>query len=415
MRYLPLAFVLLFAGCGDEDEGSSGRVLLRGTSSPSDPGAIPPPGPGPNPFDDAALTTYRITLAAEDWDAMVANPRDDSFWRLCTVEWQGERYPDCGIQPAGNRSRIPGNPKPSFRIKFDQFVLNREFHRFSSLKFDSMYHDSSMMRCRLEYPVYQQRRVPSPQYVHARIEVNGAYKGVYGIEERVKKEFVRKRFGLPVNQLYSWTASGTMHDLLWAGPDPVTNYVPRMWAPEIPELPPDAEGVREICYRLNMDVVRLPEIFDVESFLNFIAVETLLGEGDNYVAGTDGLRTANIRLYKSPLTGKYLILPWDCDQGFFRPQTGITEPFQNRLLTKILVLENAQNLERYKQILRELIEGPYATPLMHARVDYIFNQIKDAVLEDPVKPYSYSSFEGAVRSIKSYITRRNDGFLQQLR
>jgi len=415
MKYGALAGLLaLLAACGDENEGAASVAL-----SPTGPGPNPAPPPppstaaGPHPFDDARLTSYRITLAQTDWDSIVADPFNDT-WRRCNVEWEGRTYADCALRPAGDRSRIAGNPKPSFRVKFDEFVPNREFHKFSSIKFDALIHDRSMMRARLEYPVYVSRGVPAPQYVHCRMYVNGAYKGLYGAEERVSKEFLRKRFGTPVNQLYEWTASGTMHDVLWAGWDPATNYAPRMWIPEIEELPPDAEGVRSLCYALNNDLPLFDTLFEVDSFLNFIAVETLLGEGDNYVAGPNGTRTANIKLCKVPATGKYMILPSDCDQGFFRPQNTITDPFQNRILTRNLILWSPANLSRYKTILRELIQGPFATSPMHARVDYVMDQIRQAAVEDPLKPYGNDSFEWEVQGIKSYIANRNSAFSSQV-
>lgn len=394
---------ILLAGCGDPDEGGAQSILSAG-----------PEPAGPDPFDPSVLTTYEITIDPADWDAMVADPADETY-RRCAVAWRGETYADVAVRPAGNRSLIPGNPKPSLKLKFDWFVAAREFHRFSSLKLDAVIHDASMMKARLEYPVYAARGVPAPRYVHCRLYVNGAYKGLYGVEERVTREYVRKHFGRPVRQLYRWAASGTMHDLIWTGWDPITNYVPRMWIPLIEELGPEAEGVRELCYALHNDLPLVPGLLDVESFLNFIASETLLGEGDNYVAGSTGTRTANIRLYRPPTTGKYMILPWDCDQGFWRRETGITYAFENRVLTNRLILQNAANFERYRQILRELIAGPLDADRMAARVDFIFEQIKEAAFEDPYKLYTNESFVFHVEHIKQYVRERNAAFLPQLR
>lgn len=404
-RVIGVALLALLAACGDEGEGRLTQQILG-------PGPNPPGG-GPDPFNDRVLATWRLTLDPADWDRIVADPHDNT-WRRATVEWQGELYADVAVRPSGNRSRIPGNPKPSLRLEFDELLPGREFHGYSTIKLDAMIHDSTMMHARLEYPVYTSRGVPAPRYAHARLYVNGQYKGLYGVEERVGKEFVRKRLGRPVQQLYRWAASATMHDLLWVGPEPAANYVPRMWVPEIEELPPDAEGVRELCRRLHEDPSRVPEIFDVESFLNLIAAETLLGEGDQYVAGYDGERSANIHLYRAPATGKYMILPWDCDQGFWRPETGITHGFGNRVLTRVLILGNPAHLARYRQVLRELIAGPFATERVHARVEDVLAQIRAAAYEDPLKPWTSETFEARVQALKRYVADRNAAFLGQL-
>jgi spore coat protein H len=273
-----------------------------------------------------------------------------------------------------------------------------------------MLNDHALMKARLEYGVFNDRGVPAPRYAHCRLYVNGDYKGLYGAEERMSREFVRKRFGAPVNQLYEWIG---MDDLRWSGPDPA-QYVPTMWLPKIEELPWDAAPVRDFVNALNNDLPSLPGHFDVESFLNYIAVETVLGEGDLYVAGFTGERTANIYLYRSPASGKYMILPFDADQGFWRPEHGITQWFENRILTRNVVLWAPDNLSRYRQILRELIDGPYATDRMKARVDSIYRQIEQAAFEDPYKPRDNATFQARVQEIKTYIEGRNAAFRAQL-
>jgi hypothetical protein len=411
-RAIVAAGLALLAACGDSQEGTTSS----GGSPPGvipDPSVPPPPPPGPDPFDDTRLTTYEITLDPADWNAMVADPHDNT-WRRCSVRWQGELYLDVGIRPSGDRSRIPGNPKPSLRLEFDEFILDREFHGFSTLKLDAVIHDASMMRSRLQYPVYVMRGVPAPRYVHGRVLVNGEYKGLYGVEERVGKEFCRKRFGRPVQQLYEWGRSSTMYDLIWTGWDPITNYVPRMWVPTIEELPSGDEFVRQMIYALNNDLSLLPPLFDVDRFLNYMAAETLTGEGDAYVAGRDGERTANIWMYHSPISGQLTFIPWDRDQGFWQVDMGITHGFENRVLTRNLILDVPANLARYKQILRELIEGPYRTVPMQARVDSIADQIRQAAYEDVLKRYSNEEFEWFILHIKDYIAERNAAFLQQV-
>lgn len=381
---------LIIASCGDGDS---------------------PVAAGKDPFDENVLTTYEVTLDPADWDAMVADPWNET-WRRCTLVWEGETYPDVAIRPSGERSRIPGNPKPSLRLEFDEFLPDREFHEYSTLKLDAMTHDSSMMRARLQYPYYRAAGVEAPRCVHLRLVVNGAFKGLYGLEERIGREFLRKRFGRPVGQYYEFRES--TWDVVWAGPEP-TWYVPGMWIPDFDDLPSDAEAVRDLVDVINNRADEASAVFDVDRFIGFMAAEMLQGESDAYMAGVNADDVPqNLFLYRNPATGKFLLLPWDRDQGFSRRQTGVTFAFDRRILTRNLILWQPAILEQYRLRLRTMIEGPCSTPAIHARIDFIFNQIEAAAREDPLRPYSFDEVRDRAAEIKDYVEERNRLFLEQV-
>lgn len=378
---------LLLAGCGDGKEGAR------------------------DPFDDRVLTTYELTLDPGDWNAMVADPFDNT-WRRCTVRWEGETFADVAVRPSGERSRIPGNPKPSFRLEFDEFVPDREFHQYSTLKLDAMTHDPTLMRARLQYPYYEAAGVPAPKYVHCRLVVNGALKGLYGVEERIGREFLRKRFGRPLNQYYEFREATA--DVEWWGPDP-SIYVPLMWIPDFEDLPADAEAVRDLHDVLNNDPARASSLFDVDRFLGFIAAEVLQGESDAYLAGpTVDDVPQNLFLYRNPATNLYLFVPWDRDQGYTREDPGITYGFERRILTRNLILNAPGALDRYRAALRRLLEGPCSTAAIQARIDAILAQIEAAATEDGLKPISTDEFRRRVQEMRDYVEGRNRAFEDQL-
>lgn len=381
--------LLLLAGCGDGGKKTAAA--------------------GRDPFDEGVLTTYELTMAPADWDALVADPYNNT-WRRCTVTWEDETYEDVAIRPSGERSRIPGNPKPSLRLEFDEFLPDREFHNYSTLKLDAATHDPSMMRSRLQYPYYVAAGVPAPKVVHCRVVVNGVLKGLYQVEERIGREFLRKRFGLPVNQYYEFRESTA--DVEWRGSDPAL-YVPDMWIPDFEDLPWDAEAVRDLVDALNHAADAAP--VEVDRFIGFMAAEVLQGESDAYLAGpTVNDVPQNLFLYRNPATGLYLFLPWDRDQGFLREDNGILYGFDLRILTRNLILAKADRVQQYRASLRALIDGYGSTASMHARVDFIFAQIEAAALEDPHKRYSNEAFRASAQEIKAYVERRNRAFLDQL-
>ena len=380
--------LLLPSGCGDESGGSAR-----------------------DPFDDRVLSTYELTLDPADWNGMVADPFNNA-WRRCTLVWQGETFRDVAVRPSGERSRIPGNPKPSLRLEFDEFLPDREFHQYSTLKLDALTHDPSMMRARLQYPYYEAAGIPAPKVVHCRLVVNGVPKGLYGVEERIGREFLKKRFGRPLNQYYEFREATA--DLEWWGPEP-SNYVPLMWIPDFEDVSSGAEGVRDLHDILNNDPGRAASILEVDRFVGFIAAEVLQGETDAYLAGAavDDV-PQNLFLYRNPKTNRYVFLPWDRDQGFSRADSGILYGFDRRILTRNLILGSAGMVDRYRSALRSLLQGAGSTAAIQGRIDVILAQIEAAALEDPLKLYSNEEFLGSVRRIREYVDARNRAFQDQL-
>jgi spore coat protein CotH len=403
MRRLLLG-LLLVAGCGgDGDEGSS--------SSPSSP------GPSIDPFEDSVLATYEITMAPGDWEAMVAN-LEDNTWRRATIVWRGETWPDVAIHPAGQSSRDPdfANPsKPSMWLSFNEFVPGREFHKYERVKLDGMVDDPALMRERIVYPIYAARGVAAPRVAHCRVVVNGVYRGLYMVEERINKEFVTKRFGRTlVNQLYRWTEFEP--DLRWVGPDPA-RYVPNMWEPRIETLGPGAEAMRDFIDLLNHTPGSVGDVFDIDVFLNWMAVEVASGETDGYIGwspGATGFYTGNIFLYRNPANNKYTMIVWDRDQSFWREE-GITFGFDQRILTNQLIVNNPTAMDRYKSFLRSTVDGPAHPAVLEARLDSIRSQIEAAAFEDPYKTAPTNQhLIWEWEDLRRYFAERRNLILQQL-
>jgi hypothetical protein len=410
-----LLALLLAAGCGDPDAGSDGHGLYPQNAQS-----------GLDPFNDNILTTYSLTMEPADWDAIVAHPEDNT-WRRASLEWQGETWHDVAVRPSGQRSRVAGNLKPSFRIKFNYFVPHRTFHdRFlTGVKMVSDTNDPSMIRRRLEDGIYRASGLPASRCVHARVTINGVYKGVYGVEERVKRSFIQEHFGSNVmNQLYDFTIEPPA-DVTWSGPDPAL-YVPRMFTPKLTKLDPanpelkvaEPERVRDF-----VDVVNnapwenAAAAVDVDMFCRFMAAEVITGESDGYVAtwAGGGFRSSNFRIYRNPETGKWIVLAWDREEGYWALRDSIVTGFDQRILTRRLILENAGTLDHYKAILRQLLDGAASVESMDSRIEFLRNQLQDAVAEDPYKTAgSIENWRAHLETIRTLVRQQNAMIRSQL-
>lgn len=407
------------AGCGDPGRGQTGHGLLAAGEIAS-----------ADPFDENVVATYELTIDPADWDAIVANPKDNT-WRKCTVTWQGEVYYDVAVRGAGHVSAIPGSRKPSVRLKFNYYIPHRKFHSIyvSGVKLLGDNEDPSMMRQRIECGVYRSVGLPAPRCVHSMVFVNGQLKGLYEVEERVKRGFIKMHFGRAgMNQLYDWPTSHPP-DVQWIGPDPITYYVPTMWDPKMRKLDPlnptvkvpFPEVAREFVRIVNLDTwPDMAAAVETEMFYRFMAAEVATGEGDSYVAFNNGLdpsggyRSANFRLYKNQNTGKYIIIPWDKDQGYWTPRDSITLGFDQRIMTSKIILANPDALARYRQILGDLVRGPASVEKMNARIDFVANQVMPFAFQDTMKSAGTDlNWLAHIQTIRNYIATHNAMILSQ--
>lgn len=412
-----------------------GLLALFGSWGGCNPTNAKPVSAGPDPFDETTVATYAITIDPADWNAIVMTPmpgQSGDQYKRASLSWRGETYESVGVKASGQNSRIPGNPKPSLHLDFEEFVAGRKFHRLPSLKLNCQIDDPAFMRERLTYHLARSFGLAAPREVHCRVVVNGEYKGLYAAEERVTKSFVKDRFGPDANQLYKFT--GIDGDVKDVGASPA-RYVTRanssippssMFEATVDSLDVDAASVMNLVLALNYDYAAASAAFDVEAFLREIAVETVTGEEDAYLAGPDengAVWSNNFYFYKNPNTGKFTIIPWDRNEGWWRlpADASITQAFDKHVLTRTLILALPENLDRFRALLRDLLEGPGAAAALEAEFDRIYAQIKDVLLEEPFanrvtgkRPSDYPQWLGEAQGLRDYIRQRNDGVRRQL-
>ncbi|HYF00323.1 MAG TPA: CotH kinase family protein, partial [Planctomycetota bacterium] len=96
-----------------------------------------------------------------------------------------------------------------------------------------------------------------------------------------------------------------------------------------------------------------------------------------------------IFLYKMPADGRYTFVVWDRDQAFWDAHTdSITQNFERRILTNNLIVRNPARMARYREILREIMNGPAHPDVLGPQLEAVIAQIKDAAYADPYRKLS---------------------------
>ena len=252
-------------------------------------------------FDEGTLATYSVDIAAADWTAMEAEFNDLAalesgadfvVYHPAVFHLGGETVSDAAIKLHGASSwdqtvTLDGDrAKMQFDISFDQSNPSGKFHGVTKLVFDMPRSDWTFLHDRLSQHWLRQAGILAPCSVSGRLEINGAYYGLYAVEQGVGDAVVKQFF--PSNPQGDLWKGGTQAETNTKGP---------------------SYG-RLTTFLAAEDLGSLAQIVDIPDSLTSWAAEALLNDADGYYGGSH-----NFYLYDQGTAG-YVFLPDDTDSTF---------------------------------------------------------------------------------------------------
>ena len=134
----------------------------------------------------------------------------------------------------------------------------------------------------------------------ARVTVNGEYLGIYSNVESIGKPFLKRRFGNNSGNLYE----GTLADFY-------PKAIDRLEA-KTNEKDHDRSKVMRLAELLaangELDLDEVDKLVDIDNFIKFWAVESLIGFWDGYSNNQN-----NYWVYENRDNGKFYFMPWGAD------------------------------------------------------------------------------------------------------
>jgi CotH kinase protein/Putative metal-binding motif len=286
--------------------GTGGASGTGGSRSSATVDASAPVGGGPacpDLFDQDMVRTYALDIAPADWSAIMAEFNDtasllakgnDFVVRHPVVLHLGsETVTDATLKLHGQSSwaqavMLDGaRAKMQFDISFHQSNPNGKFHGVEKLVFDMPRSDWTFMHDRLAHAWLRQVGIAAGCAASARVEINGAYYGLYVAEENTNKRVVAEFF--PNNTGGLWKAGSQ--------PETAATLQPQNLS-------------RQKTYAQATTLASVQAIVDLPSSLTEWASEALLNDGDGIYGGMH-----NFYIYDQGASG-FVYLPNDTDSTF---------------------------------------------------------------------------------------------------
>lgn len=369
-------------------------------------------------FEVDRLTDISIELAPADWDTLRQQNRDvrrafsgmsespfTYFRGNITVD--GVKIESVGIRKKGFLGSLD-DQFPSLKIKFDEYTDQDPIRGVDTLTLNNNKQDPSLVSQFLAYRLFNAAGVQAPRCSYVRVTVNGQYLGVYTHVESIGKPFVKRRFGNGSGNLYE----GTLADFH-------PQSVGRLDA-KTADRDPDHTKVKRLADLLNqqgeLPLADIERVIDVDNFLKFWAMESLIGFWDGYASNQN-----NFWIYDNRDNNKLYFLPWGADGAFlqpggmfgFGPQRSISVYAEGILANRLYHQPGVA--DRYRDTMRWLLANTWHEDELIATVDRIEKLVSaDLHQRQRQAPQSMRQVRQFIRQRRAAIERELDRWPAQV-
>jgi spore coat protein H len=311
-------------------------------------------------FSQDEVNTMTITIDPDDWQAMLddmtaaygepgsgggpggrpggrpgeagqggggAFTTENPIWAAATIQFEGDIWTDVGVRFKGNSSLkdtwSSGSLELPFKLDFDEFedenpaIQDQRFYGFKQLSLSNNYKDPTFMRDAVTSDILADAGIASAETAFYELYVDygeGPVNfGLYTMIEVIDDTVIDRFFGNDDGNIYE--ADGTAVSLAQGTLDGITTSFEK----ENNQDQADWSDLEALYNVLHVDTrqtdpkawkAELEAIFDVDTFLHWLAINTVIENWDTY-----GAMTHNFYLYNNPETGLLTWIPWDHNEA----------------------------------------------------------------------------------------------------
>lgn len=346
----------------------------------------------------------RLRKQARDFATAFSNPNSEPFtYVLGEVTIDGVKIESVGFRKKGLFGSLD-EQWPSLKIKFDRFKDQHPVRGMNRMTLNNNKQDVALVSQRLASIVFNAAGIQAPRVGFARVSVNGADLGIYSHVESVEKPFLERRFGDSSGDLYE----GTLADFF-----PKTIDKLELKTNESASHREKATRLAELLAQPGeLDLDALGQIVDVDNFLRFWAVESLIGWWDGYSNNQN-----NFFAYEQPANGKLYFLPWGVDAAFmgtlgpfgmFGGADFSTAVYAQGILANRL-FRTPQMADRYRDTMLKVLEEAWHEDQLLAEIDRVEK------LLGPDLPERHADVVESMNDTREFIRGRRAAVLEALK
>jgi spore coat protein CotH len=312
----------------------------RGTGSGpgpgGQPGQRPPLGERPDlPGNDQPRNDRQPGGMGPGAGMMGGDDDKNPIWIEAEISFEGTTWHHIGFRLKGNSSLrsawSSGIDKFPFKLDFDQFedqypdTKNQRFYGFKQLSFSNNHHDDSYLREKIAADLFRDSGVSAAETAFYAVSLDYGdgpiYLGLYTAVEVVDDTVIETQFKYDGGNVYKPEGAGATFA--------EGSFSEEFFDKETNQEQDDYDDILALYNALHAETrttdpeiwrQELDTVFDVDTFLNWLAVNTVIQNWDTY-----GVMSHNYYLYNNPDTGQLAWIPWDNNESM-KSSGGIRDP-----------------------------------------------------------------------------------------
>ncbi|SDW19690.1 CotH protein [Lutibacter oricola] len=399
-------------------------------------------------FSNTEVKRFDFVISEENWNAMLTDMTnlygsfggtnsgpgggggtsfsdEDPIFVPGSVFYNGKEWYKVGLRFKGNSSLQSawqaGILKLAFKMDFDEYeddypqIKNQRFYGFKKFSLKNNYDDSSFLREKVAAEVFLNAGLAVSNTAFYTLYVDHGdgpeYFGLYTLVEEVDNTVIKTQFSSNDGNLYkpedygSSFKEGTFNE---DGFEKKTNEDEADWTDIqnlFAALHDDTRTTDAATWRTNLEAV-----FDVDTFLNYLAVNTVIQNWDTY-----GRMEHNYYLYNNPDNSLLTWIPWDNNEALQTGKQGGSLSLNFSGLSSNtwpligLLYQDEVYKAKYNAYVQAVIDGPFETSYIQGVYDTYSNLIEPYATSE-INGYSFlnssSSFYSAISTLKSHAASR---------
>ena len=248
---------------------------------------------------------------------------ENPMWVPATIEFQGNTWTNVGVRYKGNSSLTSGwrsgTLKLPLKLDFDEFeddypeIDDQRFYGFKQLSLANGFSDSSFLRDAATFGILEEAGLPAAETAFYEVILDYSEGpvtlGLYTMIEVIDDTVVERYFGSNDGNIYE--ADGSAASLAAS----TYSQIEQSFQKENNEDEADWSDIETLFDVLHSDQrtsdpaawrANLESIFDVDGFLEWLAISAVIQHWDAY-----GAMSHNYYLYHDPDTGQLTWISWD--------------------------------------------------------------------------------------------------------
>lgn len=270
-------------------------LLAQGQGRPE----IVDPDPARKFFLSGLVVHITLDLEPADRQKLRDRPRE---YVPATVRLDGDKsgWSNVGVKlkgAAGSFRKI--DERPGFTFNLGKFGGTERLHGLRRFHLNNGVQDDTWLCEWLGSELFTAAGYPAPRVAHALVWLDGKELGLYVLREGFDEQFLRRAFGTTAGSLYD---GGFCKDI---------DRQLEKDAGDGPDDRSDLGHLRAVCESFDGErAARLESVLDVDAFVDFMALEAMVGHWDGYSNNRN-----NFRLW-CQAQGQAHFLPHGMDQLF---------------------------------------------------------------------------------------------------